>query len=80
MVYIFQNSGLQVRKIKTQSTWHNCQTCGRGFNSNQTRYEWRLLLKGMANTFWRTDCANCVQLMMKDSIVSLNLFLKAILK
>lgn len=80
MVYIFQNKGLQVRRIKTQSTWHSCLSCGRSFNSGQTRYEWRLVHKGYGFSFWRTDCSSCVQLMMKDTMVSLNLFLKAILK
>ena len=80
MVYIFQNSGLQVRKIRNQSSWRDCESCSRKFNHLQTRYEWRLLLQGYAKSFWRTDCSSCVQLMMKDSIVSLNLFLKAILR
>lgn len=80
MVYIFQNKGLQVRKIRNQSTWHNCQSCGRKFNNLQTRYEWRLVHDNYGMSFWRTDCSSCVQLMMKDTMVSLNLFLKAILK
>ena len=87
MVLIINNAGLQVHKIKTHkqrndgSWWSpTCQSCGRGFSSKQIRFKWRLMLRGHTDMWWRTDCPNCIQLMLKDMDFSIKYFLKALLE